>query len=310
MDFVLLGKSALALGVMGGIAGLMLSVAAKRFHVDVDARVEAVFAALPGANCGACGQPSCFAVAEAMTEGTVEPSACTAGGQKTVDAVSAILGKESCAIASMVSLRHCGGGTQAARAYDYDGILTCGAAAKLAGSPLACPTGCIGFGDCVTACPFDAIAMDDRGLPVIDLALCTGCEACVRECPRSPGLLTLASDEAPVVVRCGSHDKAKEKRSYCPISCIACKKCEKECAYDAIHVVDFNAVVDYDKCTGCGVCVSVCPQECIDLHGRSAIASVQLTDGKAAQVAGFTPEHATPDASNPEAAPPAEHEGA
>lgn len=291
MDFALLGKSALALGLMGAVAGMALAIAARRFHVEVDPRVEAIFEALPGANCGACGLPSCFAVAEAMVEGTVVPSACTAGGQKVADDVAGILGTETCEMAATVCMRHCGGGERASRAYDYDGVETCAAAARLAGSPVACPAGCIGYGDCMRACVFDAISFDDRGLPVVDLDACTGCEACIRACPRSGGdLLAMAPDVAPVAVRCSSHDKAKAKRSYCTVSCIACKKCEKECPSDAIHVVDFVAVVDYEACTGCGVCVSVCPQECIDLHGREAIVSSVDADGVGPAVEGFEPE--------------------
>lgn len=267
MDLALIGKAALGLGVMGAVAGVMLSIAARRFHVEVDPRVEAVSSVLPGANCGACGMPSCFAMAEAMVAGEKEPTACTAGGQGIADEIAGILGVDACAVEETVSARHCGGGKDAARAHEYVGLMTCAAAARLAGGPLACPAGCMGFGDCVRACVFDAIAMDDRGLPVVDLERCTGCEACVSACPRE-SLLSMVPGDAPVVVRCASHDKANVKRSYCPASCIACKKCEKECAYDAIHVVEFVAVVDYEKCTGCGECVAVCPQDCIELYGR------------------------------------------
>ena len=74
--------------------------------------------------------------------------------------------------------------------------------------------------------------------------------------------------------------------------CIACKKCEKECPSDAIHVIDMLAVVDYEKCTGCGTCVSVCPQNCIDLYTSSVVSS-PAADGRGKDVAGFAPEIAT-----------------
>lgn len=291
MDIKLLGQAALALGSMGAISGIALSFAAKQFHVEVDPRVEAVFEALPGSNCGACGNPSCFAVAEAMVAGSLEPTACTAGGQSAVDDISGILGLEACAVAEAVAARHCGAGERASRRYEYRGVASCASAVKMAGSPILCPAGCLGFGDCVAACVFDAIHLDERGLPVVNLTKCTGCQKCVTECPRhQSGLMAMVPADAPVVVRCASHDKAKAKREYCPVSCIACKKCEKECAYDAITVVDFLAVVDYEKCTGCGVCVSVCPQDCIDLYGKSSFRDVGSADGMAAGVAGFAPE--------------------
>ena len=269
MDLALLGKSILALGAMGALFGGLLAVAARQFHVEVDPRVEAVAAALPGANCGACGQPSCFAVAEAMVEGTTEPDACVAGGKACAEAVADILGKDIGDVKETVVARHCGGGVHATARYDYEGLRSCVSVSRLSGGPILCPAGCFGLGDCVVACPFDALAMGEHGLPVVDLEKCTGCESCVCACPRGrAGLLGMVHAEAPVVVRCNSHDKAKAKRSYCEVSCIACRKCEKECPEEAIKVVDFVAVVDYELCTGCGTCVEVCPQDCIESFGR------------------------------------------
>ena len=291
MDLALTAKAIVALSAIGLLAAGMLVAAAKRFSVEVDPRVEAVLAVLPGSNCGACGNPSCFAAAEAIAEGKTEVTACTAGGQPVADAVADVMGVERCVVAGVVSIRHCGGGRAATRSFDYSGIRTCRAVMKVSGGDLKCPYGCLGYGDCVRACPFDAIAIDERGLPVVDLDLCTGCEVCVGACPRGEfGLLSMVLEEAPVAVRCSAHDKIKSRRENCSTCCIACRKCEKACPADAIHVIDFLAVVDYDKCTGCGTCVDVCPEECIDLHGRLAIQPSSTLDGRGPKVPGFEPE--------------------
>lgn len=293
MDFALIGRAVGALSLMGLISAGLLAVASKKFHVEVDPLIEAVFAALPGGNCGACGNPSCFAVAELIAAGTKPANACVAGGQTVADAVAEVMGVEAGEVATVVSCRHCGGGRDAARAFDYSGLLSCASASRLAGGDLVCRWGCFGYGDCFRACPFDAIRMDERGLPVVDLVACTGCGICVRECPRgSTHLLELVSENAPVAVRCSAHDKPAPRKKACPHACIACKKCEKACAYGAIVVVDALAVVDYAKCTACGACVDVCPQDCIDLFGRAAIAPAHEIDGKARDVAGFAPERA------------------
>ena len=272
-----------ALSVLGLAAASMLALAARKFHVDVDPRVEAIASALPGANCGACGNPSCFSAAEAIAAGKLPVTACTAGGKSVAQAIGALMGDDSCDVVAVVSVRHCGGGTNAARAYEYGGVQSCGAVAKLAGGALVCTSGCLGYGDCVRACPFGAMSLDERGLPVIDSAKCTGCGICVRECPRGQiSLLELVSDAAPIVVRCNAHAKAKERKAACSACCIACKKCERECPADAIHVIDRLAVVDYEKCTGCGTCVEVCPQNCIDFNaGRFSVTG----DGKGGSAA-------------------------
>jgi len=279
-----------ALCFIGLLSAVLLATAAQKFHVDVDPRVQAVLDVLPGANCGACGNPSCFSAAEAIAEGRAPVTTCVAGGQAVADHVANVMGADACEINAVVACRHCGGGTNATRAYAYGGVASCNAVSKLAGGSLDCAFGCLGYGDCVRACPFDAMALDQRGLPVIDLAKCTGCGVCVTECPRgrSAHLLELLPEKAAVAVRCSSRDKIKDRRSFCTMSCIACKKCERACPSDAIHVIDMIAVVDYEKCTACYTCVAVCPQDCIDVTGRDAVLLAKLTDGAASGFEGFT----------------------
>lgn len=285
MDTALVMKAVGALGFLGLVASSVLAVASKRFWVEVDPRVEQIFSVLPGSNCGACGNPSCFATAEGMAAGELAPTACVAGGQEVADAVAELLGVEKCEVAAVVVVRACGGGKAAVRAYDYHGVPSCAAAARLAGGPLECQWGCLGFGDCARACPFGALSVDERGLPVVDLGLCTGCGVCVQACPRgATRLLALVAENAPVAVRCCAHSKPKDRKAACPRCCIACKKCERACASDAIHVVDGVAVVDYARCTGCGECVRVCPQQCIDVFGRGAEVDAAASDGAGAAV--------------------------
>ena len=62
-------SAVLTLGIAGLVFGGFLALAAQRFKVEEDPRVAEILAALPGANCGACGFPGCAGLAEAVARG-------------------------------------------------------------------------------------------------------------------------------------------------------------------------------------------------------------------------------------------------
>jgi len=56
-------------------------------------------------------------------------------------------------------------------------------------------------------------------------------------------------------------------------NCTACKICERNCAHDAIHICGNGkklAVIDYDKCVGCGQCVAVCQYDGAQVQWEAA----------------------------------------
>ena len=69
MDITAIISPIVAIGGMGLLFGLGLGLAAKKFAVPVDERVEAVKECLPGANCGGCGYPGCDGYASAVAKG-------------------------------------------------------------------------------------------------------------------------------------------------------------------------------------------------------------------------------------------------
>ena len=51
----------------------------------------------------------------------------------------------------------------------------------------------------------------------------------------------------------------------CTYGCLGFGDCQAACDYDAIHVINGLAVVDYDKCVGCGACTKACPRNIISM---------------------------------------------
>lgn len=251
----------LTLGLLGLIFGVGLAIASKRLAVKSDPRLEQIHGLLPGSNCGACGGAGCFGFAEGLLSGKMSPDACRVSEDKVKEQIARLLGKSIEKKVKKIAALHCNGGMQVKERFQYEGTKDCVAANLALGGQKACVFGCLGFGTCVGVCPFGAITMSEEGLPVVDKNKCKACNKCVLACPKK--LFSLIPVTHSVYVACSSHDLGKDTRSVCSVGCIACRKCEQACPYDAIHVLDNLAGIDYTKCTSCKKCVEVCPVKCI-----------------------------------------------
>ncbi|MBI4707468.1 MAG: RnfABCDGE type electron transport complex subunit B [Candidatus Omnitrophica bacterium] len=254
----------ISLGLLGLVFGIGLAIASKKLAVQIDPRLEKIHGLLPGANCGACGGAGCFGFAEMLLSGKASIDSCRVTEDKVKEKVAHLLGQKIEKQAKKIAILHCGGGNKIKDKYIYSGIEDCVAANLVLGGQKECVFGCLGFGTCVKVCPFGAISMSKQGLPVVDKYKCRACNKCVLVCPKK--LFTLVNVAQNVYVNCSSHDLGKDTKAVCPVGCIACRLCEKTCKFDAIHVVDNLAVIDYHKCTSCGDCVKVCPTKCIRIR--------------------------------------------
>lgn len=264
----------IAIGILGGLGlifGLVLAAASKVFYVEADPRLEKLNECLPGANCGGCGYAGCAGYAEAVLEGRTEIGRCASGGNECAQAMAAIMGTQAGEVTRKVALVRCSG----EKTYDKDGNLVAGArmkanyegyrdclaASKVGGrGPLACKYGCLGFGNCVKACKYDAIKVVN-GVARVNEDRCVGCMSCAAACPRD--LIVAVEPNRNVVIACNSMAKGAVTTRGCTVGCIGCGLCKKICPHEAITVENNLAVIDYSKCDNCGLCATVCPKRLI-----------------------------------------------
>jgi electron transport complex protein RnfB len=239
-------SSALILGGVGTFFAIVIALANRRLYVWEDPRIDAVADMLPGANCGACGQPGCRPFAESLVAGQVVPATCTVLSADDRADLAGYLGVDVGAANRRIARLLCAGGCDVAPALaDYVGLETCRAAAAVAGGAKACSWGCLSLGDCVRSCDFDAMYMNDVGLPVVIPDRCTACGDCVEACPKD--LYTLMPDTQKLIVQCKNLLEGAEAEAVCAVACNGCGKCALDAAPDLIRIEQGLAIVDYAR---------------------------------------------------------------
>ncbi|UCE20652.1 MAG: Fe-S cluster domain-containing protein [Gemmatimonadota bacterium] len=272
----------LSLGGLGLLLGLGLAVASKKFAVTIDPKIEQVLDVLPGANCGGCGYPGCSGFAEAVVGGKVLVTDCKPGGPEIAEKIAEILGVEVGDVAPEVASVHCQGGrAEAVEKCRYEGLESCAAAELIAHGSKGCQYGCLGLGDCVRGCPYEALAMSDNGLPVVLEEKCTACGLCVSACPRD--IMQLIPKHAGVYLGCVSQDRAKAVKTVCTVGCIGCKLCStpKVTPSGAITMDGNLPVIDYTVEDGLENAVTKCPTKSFVLRLRQAESDANRDRGDA-----------------------------
>jgi Na+-translocating ferredoxin:NAD+ oxidoreductase RNF subunit RnfB len=251
------------LTALGAALAVALYMVAQQFRVEEDPRTDGVAALLPGANCGGCGFAGCRALAEAIVKSdTMDNLYCPVGGSVPMQQVAAYLGRTVDVREPVVAIVRCAGTRDGRpRTSVYDGARSCRIEAALYKGETDCAYGCSGYGDCARACLFGALHMNAAtGLPEVDEGKCTACGACVNACPKQIiALCKKGAGNRRVVVSCINKDKGGVARKACRAACIACAKCRKVCAFEAVIIENNVARIDFDKCTLCGQCAGECP---------------------------------------------------
>lgn len=254
----------------GVIAAVILYFVSKRFAVSEDERIGLIEEVLPNTNCGGCGQPGCHAFAEAVVKaGDLSSLHCPVGGNEVMKKVAGVMGVKAVEKDPFIAVVRCSGSFEyRKKTNEYDGARSCTVAASLYAGDTGCAYGCLGLGECVDACDFEAMYMDERtGLPVVIEDKCTACNACVKACPKD--ILELwpkGKKNQRVYVACLNEEKGSSARKSCEVACSGCAKCFDACRYEAISMENSLATIDYEKCKLCMECVDVC-----DVHNILAV---------------------------------------
>lgn len=248
---------------LGALLAMLLFLVAKKFKVEEDPRIDEVEKMLPGANCGGCGFAGCRGMSEALVKSDdISSLYCPVGGGECMKTIAGYLGKAAAEREPMVAVVRCAGSCEnRPKTNKFDGASSCLVASSLYAGDTGCSFGCLGLGDCVAKCEFDAIHINPTtGLAEVDEEKCTACGACAKACPK--GVIELRKKAAKgrkVYVSCVNKDKGAVARKACKVACIGCGKCAKACPFDAIRVENNLAYIDYTKCKMCRKCVLECP---------------------------------------------------
>ena len=247
----------LVLGLTGFLFSLLLALLSKKLKVEDNPRVAKILDLLPGLNCGACGFSGCRAYAKAVIKESNIFNGCLPAGDdinKKVAEFSGVAGHISLHKQAAICL--CGAKQNEKKASaKYIGPNTC-RSAQLIGGVIDCVYGCIGFGDCIKACPVGAITLIDKCVH-IDIKKCTGCGKCLKSCPRNLFKMIPFPPKADhpqaknkninlYNVACNNTEKALAVKKVCSRGCIGCGICVR-IENSPYYLKDNLSLVDYKK---------------------------------------------------------------
>ncbi len=257
--------SVLLLVSLGIVAAIMLYIISKKFYVYENPLIAEIEELLPAANCAGCGSPGCKSFAEKLVNTKdISDLFCPVGG--VMKLVAEVLGKEVTEKDPTVAVVLCQGSCDVRpKTTQFQGPRSCAISSLIYSGETDCQYGCLGDGDCVDVCQFDAMYMDEEtDLPVVITDKCTSCGMCVEACPRDIiEMRPKNKRDLKIFVGCLNEDKGGVAKKACAVACIGCSKCVDVCPKGAITMNNNLAYIDPIACTLCRKCVEVCPTHSI-----------------------------------------------
>jgi electron transport complex protein RnfB len=216
---------------------------------------------LPGLDCGLCGlADGCQGYAQSLANGEPDLGLCLPGGSSLRSKLAELMSEARRDQPQLVAVLSCQGSIEKSRdRFRYRGIKTCRASMALSGGPKECLYGCLGFGDCIAACPYGALSRSPKGFPVVDFSKCHGCGHCAQTCPKH--VFTLAPKSQQIYLACQCQAKSEGLAGRCQMGCTSCNVCIESCPYGAISWEGSLPRIDHSRCRSCSICVFKCPSK-------------------------------------------------
>ena len=257
--FLIILISLLALGMAVGLVVLISYIITKKQSLSAEEMY--IKNLLPGIDCGVCGCKTCAEFAKKVTNGERKPEECKVNSFVNYQKLKRHLVSDVNTSVADVAFVKCKGGSKCTNKYDYLGEISCDACDNMHSGNKSCKAACLGCGDCVQACKFDAISISKRGTAVVDPMKCTGCEQCVKSCPND--LIVMLPVTQKVAPCCNNTYDDEGIVQKCKVGCIRCEACVRACPSGAITMQNGLPVIDSAKCINCGKCVAACPTHVI-----------------------------------------------
>ncbi len=216
---------------------------------------------LPGINCKQCGRKNCAKFAKELSQGKTTLDFCPYISKSNYKKAKKVIESGRVIKFDRVALVRCKGGSDCENKFQYIGDNTCASKNLHHSGDKFCPFACLGCGDCVKVCPYDAIYISEKSCAVVDKSKCTGCGECVKSCPNA--LISLVPSEQFVESICNNSSNDTVVTRSCKVSCTHCEACVASCPTKAITMVGGLPKIDNKKCIKCGKCVSACPNHVI-----------------------------------------------
>jgi len=227
----------------------------------LDKTSEVIYELLPNLNCKRCGRLDCKQFASDLVKGKSSPSKCPYLKGKNYLKIRQVLKRERKVHFDTVAFVRCKGGVDCNNKFEYVGDNTCASKNLVHNGDKYCPFACLGCGDCVKSCIYDAISISSKGCAIVDKDKCVGCGECVGACPNK--LIELIPSKKFVEVVCLNSSNDSVVTRNCKVSCTHCEACVVACPTRAIKMVGGIPKIDTSKCIKCGKCVAACPEHVI-----------------------------------------------